>query len=243
MKCWVRSTTWRGNAAALAFGWLTIAGGLQARAAAQADVPALVEAAIVQAVRGRVSADAEVTVAELRVRGDFSSAGRIVATVDPQARLGERMRFQLKAFQGRTRAARLGEADGIVRARLTVNEVVHPMSRGQVIAGSSIRSVQTWADGLPLRPLASQVIGARTLRALQPGDVVLARDVASALAVRNGETVQLRLRAGSLQVVLDAVAAQDAAIGETVRVINPSSGKSLRARVVAPHAVEVQYAF
>ncbi|MGE3840663.1 MAG: flagellar basal body P-ring formation chaperone FlgA [Vicinamibacterales bacterium] len=243
MKCWVRSTTWRGNAVALALGWFAIAGGLEASAPAETDVPAMVEAAIVQAVRGRVSADAEVSVTELRVRGDFTDVAAIVATVDPRARLGERMRFQLKASRGRARAPRVGEADGVVRAKVTVSEIVQPVSRGEVIAGSAIRSEHAWADGLPLRQLAAHVIGARTLRALEPGDVVLARDVAAALAVRNGEAVQLRLQAGSLLVVLDGVAAQDAAIGETVRVTNPSSGKSLRARVVAPHVVEVQYAF
>ncbi len=245
MRCLAKSTTWVGDAVGVV---TVVLLGLSASAhaasldgaAEEASISAVTEA-IVSAVRGRMGADTEVSVEDLRVRGDFSGLAGLVATVDPTARLGQRMRFALKAPRGRTRAARVGEADGIVRAKLQVHEVVRGMSRGDVIGEEAVRTVRTWADGLPVKAVPARVVGSRTLRPLTPGDVVLAQDVVAPSTVRSGETVQLKLLVGSLEVILDAVATQDGDVGDEIRIVNPSSGRTLRARVIGPHAVEVHH--
>jgi flagella basal body P-ring formation protein FlgA len=61
-------------------------------------------------------------------------------------------------------------------------------------------------------------------------------------AVRSGEVVQLRVTSGSLQISAEGVAAQDGEIGDVIRIVNPSSGRTLRGRVVGPRVVEVQHA-
>ncbi len=207
----------------------------------QGDGLAEIRAAMIAAVRQRLAGGAEVTVEHLQVRGDFAGLVGVVATVDAAAKLGTRMRFALKASRGRSRGSRVGEADAVIRARLTLNEVVTPLRRGDVIAASQIRKVTTWADGLRLRPSPVTVVGARAVRPLVPGDFVLASDVVAMPTIKNGSSVRLVVAVGDLEVSLEGVAAQDGNVGEDIQVVNPSSGRTIRGRVMGPQRVEVQH--
>jgi flagella basal body P-ring formation protein FlgA len=243
MRCSRKSTTWRAEAVAgLLAAVLAVAG---ARGIVAQAIPGPVEdaarTAIVKAVRERMGAPVDVTLDGLRLRGDLSGATGILATLDPSARLGVPTRVTLRGLRGRTHAVRLAEADCRIRVEVPYLEVVAPIARGEAIAPAAVRLVRGFPDGAPLKPLITEVAGARAVRALAPGDMVLHHDVNLPPAVRSGEPVQLRLAAGLLVVTMEAVATQDGEVGQDIRVVNPSSGRALRATVVGRRTVEVHH--
>lgn len=76
-------------------------------------------------------------------------------------------------------------------------------------------------------------------RTLPEGAVVAGRDVAPLPLVASGETVRVRVALAGLEVEASAVASQTGDFGEVIRVVNPDSGRALRARVVGRREVEV----
>jgi flagella basal body P-ring formation protein FlgA len=211
--------------------------GAPAPSASDADVIA----AIVRAVHRRVGAGIHVVVGDLHVRGDLTGTDGLVALLDPSLRFGRRSRIVVKGLRGRGRSGRLAEADAVVRARAPHYEVITPLLRGDPVTPEAVRRVDGWLDGQPLKPLVEDLAGARTLRPLVPGDVLTNRDVAVPPTIRSGDPVRLRLATAHVEVSVEGVAAQDGRIGDRIRVVNPSSGRVLRGRVVGPNAVEVNH--
>lgn len=239
MKCSGKSTTWRGSALA---GMLVLVAAVAAGQDAGSVAPPaedLVREAIVHAVRARMGAGVDVALDDLRLRGSFADAAGIVAVLDPSSRLGAPIRVGLKGLRGRGQAARVGEAECRVRVTMSYLEVLAPVARGDVVAAGAVRLVRGAPVDVPMRPLPTDAIGARALRPLAPGDPVLHGDIQLPPAVRNGDTVQLRLATSDVVVTLDGVAAQDGRIGDRIRIVNPSSGRALRGTVIARGVIEV----
>jgi flagella basal body P-ring formation protein FlgA len=207
--------------------------------AASEPLSELARSAIVAAVQNRMRNVSDIAIDDLQVRGNLAGARAIVATFDPGARLGERVRVALKGLRGRSQAVRVGEADCVVRVKTAYFEVIKPVARGEVLDRAVVRRVDDWVSGVLVKPVLEDVTGARAVRALAPGDMVLEHDVVAPPAVRNGETVRLKIVAGSVEVSVEGVAAQDGRVGDDIRIVNPSSGRLLRGRVIGPHAVEV----
>jgi flagella basal body P-ring formation protein FlgA len=238
----MRFPTTRRQALACALGLALVclsAGPCRAAEIAPATMPELARAAIIAAVQTRMRTASDIAIDDLQIRGDFTGARAIVAAFDPAARLGDRVRIALKGLRGRSQAVRVGEADCVVRVKTAYYEVVKPVGRGELLDDTSVRRVEDWVSGVPVKPLLDDVSGARTLRALAPGDMVLEHDVVTPPAVRNGEQVRLQIVAGPIVVSADGVAAQDGRVGDEIRIVNPSSGRVLRGRVIGLHAVEV----
>ena len=82
--------------------------------------------------------------------------------------------------------------------------------------------------------------GARAARALPAGAVLTERDVRRAYAVRRGAAVDLEVRRGSITARVRAIAASDGYLGDRIPVTVESSGKTLRARVVARDVVRYE---
>jgi flagella basal body P-ring formation protein FlgA len=244
MRCSRKSTAWRGDAARV-LALVVVLAGCAASDAAWAQEPAShadvvrVETAIVRAVRARMGADAHVTIAGLRVRGHLASSRAVIAVLDPRTVIGRPVRVALKGLHGRGRAVRVGEAECTIHVRQHAFEAVGPVSRGETIGETAVRRVEVSLEGLGLVPVAASPVGARASRSLAPGDVVLRHDVAIPPAVRSGEPVRVRLADGAVAIEIQGVAAQDGHVGEEIRVVNPSSGRMLRGRVVGPRDVEV----
>jgi flagella basal body P-ring formation protein FlgA len=240
MRCWRKSTTWRGRAAggllgtALSF---PLATGLCANADAQREAVA----AIVAAVERRMGPDVRVTVEGLRVRGDISGTAGLVATLDPAARSGTRTRVVLKALRGRSRSTRLAEADGVVRVAGPHFEAAAPLARGDEIDLRDVRRVDGELRDVPLRRPVETVAGARAARPLVPGEPLMVGDVTVPATVRSGARVTLRVVAGGLVVSTAGIAAQDGDPGDVIRVVNASSGRTLRGQVVGPDLIEVRH--
>ena len=200
-------------------------------------------AAIVEAVRARVGAAAEVRVEDLAIKVPRGE-GRLVATPEPGARLERPIRFSLSrtrddAPEGMTWAA--GSATAIVFVTADCVRAARPLAAGATLAAGDIVTGRSEAGPIVLQrlPEAADVVGSRVVRRLEPGDVVLATMVAPRQAVRSGDRVTIRAIAGSVEVEAEGIATQSGGAGDTIRVVNSASRRPLVARVVGAGEVEV----
>lgn len=202
---------------------------------------ALVQRAIVAAVQTRMGAEAEVTVVGLEVT-ELRALRSLRAVPEPGARIGERMHFRLVGADERGgRAEAAGRAEAFVRV-----DVEHVRARALVERGRELRDEDVEASRaelgvLPLRrlPRRGEVVGARALVNLAPGEVVAAPSVSSRPAVKSGQVVRAVARMGDLEASATLTAVQDGVEGAVIRVVNKESRRELRAKVLEPGVVEV----
>lgn len=236
MKCSARSTTLSASRAIVALALVLAAS--TATAHAPVDCASGVAAAICAAVEARVGGDAEVAISGLEVRL-VREAADIEARPVPGARLGRPARFLLFDRAG----LRVGEAQATLQVTRTVARVAAPIARGAVVEAGAL-SVQAEALGeTPIVPVPAPdaVIGARARRDLVPGELLTQALVRVDPLVVSGRAVTIVARIGGVTVEGQAVAAQDGALGDVIRVVNPDSRRPLRGRVVEGGRVEVMY--
>ena len=97
---------------------------------------------------------------------------------------------------------------------------------------------ETWvpAEGLPgdvLNPDAVPPLVALN-RPLAAGSMLRASDLSSAVLVEKGQSVRIALSQGALVLEADLIAEEEGALGEIVVLLNPETGRRLRARVTGP---------
>jgi flagella basal body P-ring formation protein FlgA len=78
------------------------------------------------------------------------------------------------------------------------------------------------------------VIGQAARRPLRAGAAVLAGDLSAPVAVHRDEVVSVAYEAPGISLVLQGKALKDAAVGDTVQVLNPQSKKTIEAVVSGP---------
>jgi flagella basal body P-ring formation protein FlgA len=198
---------------------------------AASSAPAVIERAILE----RVGARAEVVVRTVDPAPDglFREA-----RPDPAAVLGKPIRFTL-----------IPERGASVPVVATVDVVAdhattrHGIARGHTIVAADLEPVRGPLRGLPLRatPTAAMLAGARALRPIAAGAVVLPSFVAMRRAVEAGDRVTVVAVSGDVEVSATFVAADGGAIGATIRVLNPDTRRLIRGRVVGDGLVEVMY--
>jgi len=115
------------------------------------------------------------------------------------------------------------------------------MPVGTVLAAGDLQAATGPVENIALRriPSMNELLGARLTRSLAGGQAIPSDAVAVAPAVKFGDQVQLTVRQGGVEATVMAVAGQNAAIGQIIRVVNASSHRPLRARVTAPGELEV----
>lgn len=86
---------------------------------------------------------------------------------------------------------------------------------------------------------AEHLIGARLARAMPEGSPLYPDDVVRELLVRNGDSLLLEVRRGSVTARVPAVAEQDGALGDEVRVRPTNGTRSLQAKVVGRDTARV----
>lgn len=235
MRCCSRSTTWRGSALialALVAALPSFGAGVDDR-----DVRSAIEAA----VRKQVGEPAGLAIRDLRLRGTEALEGSVFVTLPADARAGVPVRVQVKVMRADGRAARFGEAQCVIDLRLHGARTRRAVGRGETLAAADVEPVTVEASGWVLRPLPTEVTGARVTTDVPAGQVLHRQMVVAAPLVRSGEAVTITMRAGGLQVETRGVAAQAGRLGELIRVVNADSGRRLSARVVGPAAVEVHH--
>ena len=129
----------------------------------------------------------------------------------------------------------------------TVVEATRVIPAGAALTPDNTREIRR--DVLDASQLiaANDVSGMVASQLIQPGDPIRFRQLRAApqtqnVAIRRSERVQLIARRGNLRVTINnGEAMHDAAIGETLRVRNPSSRSVIVGRVVNGNQVEVLY--
>jgi flagella basal body P-ring formation protein FlgA len=85
------------------------------------------------------------------------------------------------------------------------------------------------------------VIGKSAARPLQTNNPIRLGMVKKPYAVRKGDRVSIEARRGGLSIQAVGVTKSSGEIGQTVTVANTDSGKELRAKIVGPGAVRVEF--
>ena len=191
--------------------------------------------AIRSAVLARVGGDARVTVTSI----DAAAADLNVleAKPDPLARLGKPMRFSLVTSAGvipvtaalEVEVTHAVAREGIDRGHAASSAVIDEV-RG-VLAGTPITRVMTKAEAA----------GARALRPIAAGAVLLPGDLAVPRVVEPGDKVTVRALSGAIEVTAAFLAVDGGSVGDTIRVRNPETRKYIRGRIVKAGVVEVIY--
>lgn len=87
----------------------------------------------------------------------------------------------------------------------------------------------------------SEVIGRSAVRPLQANLPIRLAMVKKPYAVRKGDRVAIEARHGGLSIQVTGVTKSSGELGQSITVANLDSGKELRAKIVAPGVVRVDY--
>lgn len=241
MRCSPKSTTWLVSAAiALA----TAGFGRTVPSVTEPAEPA-VRRALIGAVKARLGEAARVELQDVRVYlsvpRDMTGA---TATVEPGSRLGRPVRFTLTAVveqPGGRQGVRAGSALATVRVSIPHVRTTTDVARGVLLAAADLAVVDGDIDGMPMEALPSldDLVGARTTRQLQAGEIVTRQLVRMPPLVKSGDRVRTRAVIGGVEVTGFAVAQQNGHRHDRVRLVNPDSRRRLTGIVVGPGEVEV----
>ena len=194
-------------------------------ASAEADVAQAAQAALVGVwddaeVRVvRLSGDAARAVPPLRVRfRDAAPRGRVSAEVEAQTAAG-------------WTSAGWAFLDVAVYDSAAV--LTADVSRGDVIDGV-VRLDRVDVTRLDDVLAPSEVAGWTARRGLAAGTVLTARLAEPPAAAESREPVRVRYTRGAVRVVLDCLARERGAVGETIRARCPDTGATYRVRLTAP---------
>jgi flagella basal body P-ring formation protein FlgA len=119
--------------------------------------------------------------------------------------------------------------------------LAHPVRAGEELRPELFERQRVHADGAaglePLDPI--QVVGAVAKRDLVPGEPITAHDVHRPAAVTLGATLFLRVRKGSIEARVSAVALETGTVGERIRVKTTEAGQELVATVIGRDLCEI----
>jgi flagella basal body P-ring formation protein FlgA len=130
-----------------------------------------------------------------------------------------------------------------VSAPRPVVVAVRELARGAVIQPRDLRVEQRPAERTPRGALAEMDLaaGKEVVRALAPGEVVTSSAVAAVRAVRREAVVARVIQGPGFRIVARGVAAEDGAVGETIRVVNQSSRREVSGRIDDDRTVRVSF--
>jgi len=108
------------------------------------------------------------------------------------------------------------------------------LNAGEIVQASDL----VWSDeavappGAPSDP--DKVIGQAARRPLRVGAAVAAGDLAAPVVIRRDDTISVAYEAAGMRLVLQGKALKDAAVGDSVPVLNPQSKKVIDAVAAGP---------
>jgi len=212
------------------------------------DGDAAIRALVVDAVKARVGADAEVIVERAQIftrdRAACGSPSACQATPDPSARTGRTIRFALSAIRREgsvVRFERIGAIEADVHVNADVTRATAAVRRGEPITPGNIQSVRLSLVNRPLRrlPAPAELSGATALRDIAPGETIAPGMVLVQPAIRTGQRVTAVSKAGGIEVSATLMASESGVSGDIIRMVNPDSRRAMRARILSPTRVEI----
>lgn len=159
--------------------------------------------------------------------------------------------WSLDARTGRFSATLVAPAEGPARRSIGLSGQAHRMalvpvptrrvSRGDVLDEADLTWAKLRERALPLNALdePEDLIGMEARRALQPGEPVRRGDVEAPILVERRQLVMLRLETATMVLTTQGKALEDGALGESVRVENPQSGRVIDGVVSGPGQVAI----
>lgn len=159
------------------------------------------------------------------------------ATLDPRSGRFAAV-VEMPSGDGQTTRQRVA---GQAYETIEVPVAIRPLGRDGIVTEGDIEWVMMRADrvqaGVATDP--SQVVGMATKRAVRAGDPLRLRDLSRPVLVGRNELVTMILRSEFMTLTARGRALEDGAAGDTVRVRNERSNKTVLGRVVDAHTVVV----
>jgi flagella basal body P-ring formation protein FlgA len=113
----------------------------------------------------------------------------------------------------------------------------------ELIDGGDLKTtrirIQQWNH--PFLTDRDEVIGKSAARPLPPDTPLRAAFVKLPLVVKKGDRVMIEARRGGLSIQTYGITKSSGQVGQTIMVANLDSGRELRAKVVAPSLVQVEF--
>jgi flagella basal body P-ring formation protein FlgA len=209
-----------------------------------APAEAAARTAIVEAVRERLGASAEVSIDRLWLPNLPDTAAAMTAIAEPGARLGRAITFRLMApatVPAGGPAVRVGSAVASLTVRVRHARLLTAVRPGAVVGAAEAAESLDIVSGVRLQrlPLTTDVAGTRVRQTLAAGTVIEEWMLEREPLVRSGELVGVRTVVDGVEARTMAKASERGAIGAVIRLVNLQSGRSLKGRVVAKGEVEV----
>jgi flagellar basal body P-ring formation protein FlgA len=121
-----------------------------------------------------------------------------------------------------------------VAATEMVEVAARPIAAGQALSGGDVtlrREPVALFAGRQVYHDAASLLGTSALMSLNPGTILTTDSVEEPVMVQAGQTVSVHVRSAGLDITVNAVAQQTGRIGQTILMINPSSGQHFSALV------------
>ena len=137
--------------------------------------------------------------------------------------------------QGFRRIIVRADAGGVAAAHgREILTYAHSMITGQIVQPQDLIWAKAAAAPVDAAPNVDGVIGMAARRPLREGDPVLVRDITAPLVIKSGETVEVTYAADGMTLTLQAKALANAAVGDTVNVLNTASKKLIEVVATGP---------
>jgi len=127
-----------------------------------------------------------------------------------------------------------------VSVKVAIPHMVHSIQAGQVITAGDIEDRERELSMLPEDAVLSRVDaeGLRALRPLAEGAFIRRNEVAAPTVLKRGAQVTLIAKVGTVEAKAMAAAKEDGAAGQVITVVNTSSKRTVKARVLDSETVE-----
>lgn len=141
---------------------------------------------------------------------------------------------------GHSSAQRMPVAGRAVPTR-TIPVLRRQIASGEIIRADDVVEIAAREDALRRDALVDpgRLVGQSARRTLRPGEVLREGDLRAPVLVPRNGLVTIQLRMGAMSLTAQGRALEDGARGETVRVVNVQTKRTIEATVVGPDAVAV----
>lgn len=138
-------------------------------------------------------------------------------------------------------AAALASAQSAAEELVVVPVLLRRVRSGEMIQATDIGFQNIAPSDLPSGVVldAASMVGMTARRLIAPQQPVAAQDIRTPTVVSRGTTVTMMLTSGALQLTARGRAIDDGSLGDTIRVINTDSNRTVQVLVAGPNLVMV----
>lgn len=131
---------------------------------------------------------------------------------------------------------------GKIRRMVDLPVLTRYVAPGEAIGAEDVTLVPIRAErlGQGVAAEAADLVGKTPRRSVRPGEPVRLADIRPPVVVRKGEAVTIVLEQAGMRLSAQGRAAEDGAMGRTLRVSNIRSGKIVDATVAGPGVVKIE---